>query len=415
MYRTSAWKRSRIYYHSGEMRSSYEVADVFRLGMESYQRHHRISARQLKVLQDIQDCRTSALGGHMDACDACGHVRISYNSCRNSHCPKCQSMAREVWLEKRRSELLPVRYFHLVFTLPSELHDLLRYNERLAYNQLFRLAWESLCSLTADKKYLGATTGMVAVLHTWGQNLHYHPHIHCLIPAGGLTKAGKWKEARKNYLVPVKALSILFRAKYISFLRRAHRQGQLKMSDLCAQWASSRQMNQLLNRVYRKDWVVYAKAPFGGPEHVLNYLGRYVKRVAISNDRILKVDEEQRRVSFRWRDYADGDKSKVMSLSCEEFIRRFIQHILPKRFSKVRYYGLMANRDKTKRLSLCFKAMGHVFQPKKVEINWQERLYQLTGIDPNFCPCCQQGRMHIFMVLLPSRAPPTSCPPTNTK
>ncbi|MEZ4990976.1 MAG: IS91 family transposase [Saprospiraceae bacterium] len=388
------------------MGTGYELADVFRAGIDHYKQYHRLSARQLKVIQDIQDCRTAALGGHVDACDECGHVRISYNSCRNRHCPKCQSMAREAWLEKRRQELLPVRYFHLVFTLPAELQDLARYNERLAYDQLFKLAWESLSVLTGDKRYLGAQTGMIAVLHTWGQNLHYHPHIHCLVPAGGLTPSGKWIATRKNYLVPIRALSALFRAKYISFLRKAHRQGKLRLEGLCAQWAPYAQMNRLLNQLYQKDWVVYAKEPFAGPDKLLDYLGRYVKRVAISNERILDLDEDGQRVAFRWRDYADQNHLKVMWLSCEEFIRRFLRHILPKGFSKVRYYGLLANRDKGKRLGLCRNTLGQSPKLKAVQTNWQERFYQLTGIDPSRCPCCERGKMHTIAIVLPIRAPP---------
>ena len=388
------------------MRPRYEVADVLRLGAEAYQTKHRLSGRQLKIIRDIQDCRTSALGGHIDACDECGHIRISYNSCRNSYCPKCQSMAREEWVEKRRAELLPVKYFHFVFTLPSELHDIIRYNERLLYGQLFKLAWQSLAELVKDKRYLGVESGMMAVLHTWGQNLHYHPHLHCLVPAGGLAGNGKWIKSRKNYLVPVKALSTLFRAKYICYLREAHKQGRLRLEGLCAQWNSYGGMNSLLNTLYNKNWVIYAKAPFAGPEHLIGYLGRYVKRIAISNDRIISIDEAQKRVSFRWRDYADGSRSKVMWLSFEEFIRRYLEHILPSRFSKVRYYGLFANRDKTKRLARCRKALGEPAKPKVILSNWQERFYRLTGIDPTLCPCCEAGQMQMIGILPPSRAPP---------
>lgn len=388
------------------MKPKYEVAEVLSLGALTYAAKHNLSARQRKVIRDIQQCRTSALGGHVDACDECGHVRISYNSCRNGHCPKCQSMAREEWIEKRQSELLPVKYFHFVFTLPSQLHDILRYNERLLYGQLFKSAWESLNELLGDKKYLGANGGMIAVLHTWGQNLHYHPHIHCLVPAGGLTARGKWINSRKNYLVPVKALSALFRAKYIGFLRQAHKRSALRLEGLCAQWSDYHQMNGLLNTLYKKNWVVYAKEPFAGPEKLLGYLGRYVKRIAISNDRIVGIDKTRQRVAFRWRDYADENRSKVMSLSWEEFIRRFLQHILPARFSKVRYYGLFANRDKTKRLARCRGALGQPVQPKLTPSTWQERFYRLTGIDPTRCPCCEIGRMHTILILLPSRAPP---------
>ena len=388
------------------MRPRYEVADIFHLGAKEYQAKHSLSARQQKIIRNIQQCRTSALGGHLDLCDECGHIRISYNSCRNSYCPKCQSMAREEWVEKRRAELLPVKYFHFVFTLPSELHDIIRYNERLLYNQLFKLAWQSLQELLRDRRYLGVDSGMIAVLHTWGQNLHYHPHIHCLVPAGGLAKNGKWIKSRKNYLVPVKALSALFRAKYICYLRQAHKQGMLKLEGLCAKWVPYRKMNGLLNALYHKNWVVYAKEPFAGPEKLIGYLGRYLKRIAISNDRIVSIDQQNKRVAFRWRDYADKNRSKVMWLSFEEFIRRFLQHILPKRFSKVRYYGLFANRDKTKRLAKCCKALGEPIKPKVILSNWQERFYRLTGIDPTRCPCCEEGKMHTIILLPPSRAPP---------
>ncbi len=388
------------------MKPNHEVATVFRLGASAYAAKHCLSSRQKKVIQDIAQCRTSALGGHIDCCDKCGHLRISYNSCRNSYCPKCQSMAREEWVEKRRAELLPVKYFHFVFTLPSELHDIIRYNERLLYGQLFKVAWQSVQELVKDRKYLGVKSGTIAVLHTWGQNLHYHPHIHCLVPAGGLTANGKWKKARKNYLVPVKALSVLFRAKYICYLRQAHKQGRLGLKGLCARWRPYRSMNKLLNSLYHKDWVVYAKEPFAGPEKLIGYLGRYVKRIAISNDRIVNIDVDQKQVAFRWRDYADENRSKVMRLSFEEFIRRYLQHILPSRFSKVRYYGLLANRDKTKRLARCLKALGRPTKPKVIEINWQERFYRLTGIDPTLCPRCEDGKMQTIILLPPSRAPP---------
>ena len=388
------------------MKPKYEVAEVFRLGTSAYAAKHKLSARQNKVIQDIQHCRTSALGGHVDACDECGHIRISYNSCRNGHCPKCQSMAREEWIEKRRSELLPVKYFHFVFTLPSELHDIMRYNERLLYGQLFKSAWQSLQELLGDKKYLGVETGMIAVLHTWGQNLHYHPHIHCLVPAGGLATNGKWIKSRKNYLVPVKALSTLFRAKYICFLRQAHKQRMLNLEGRCAKWAVYQKMNDLLNALYNRDWVVYAKEPFAGPEKLIGYLGRYVKRIAIDNHRIVDIDQDRKQVAFRWRDYADENRVKVMWLSWEEFIRRFLQHILPTRFSKVRYYGLFANRDKTKRLNRCRKALGIPVKSKLIISCWQERFYRLTGIDPTLCPCCEKGKMHTILLLPPSRAPP---------
>ena len=366
-------------------RPRYEVADIFRLSGAAYRSKHKLSKVQHKAMRAIEQCRTAALGGHIDACSECGHVRISYNSCRNRHCPKCQSLAREAWLEARRAELLPAGYFHpdtlctgqvIVFTLPSEVRDVVRYNERLLYGTLFREAWAALSELCADRHYLGARPGMVAILHSWGQNLHYHPHIHCIVPGGGL-RGGKWVSAREEFLVPVQALSAMFKGKFVSALRRHYNAGRLRLDGLCSHFRSKQAFSQLLKKLMSEDWVVYAKPPFAGPEQLLKYLGRYTHRVAISNHRIVSIDKDT--VCFRWRDYADDNRQKVMCLSHEEFIRRFLQHCLPARFCKIRYYGILSNRLRTQALAICRQALGIKPLPKLPALSWQERYRQATG------------------------------------
>ena len=355
-------------------------------------------------MRAIEQCRTAALGGHVDACDQCGYVRISYNSCRNRHCPKCQSLARETWLEARRQELLPIGYFHLVFTLPAEAHGVVRYNERLLYGALFQQAWAALLKLSSDSRYLGARPGLIAILHTWGQNLHYHPHVHCIVPAGGLKGGRKWVAARKRFFVPVRALSALFRAKFVSALRAYYRAGRLHLDGSCRPLRDKRAFDNLLNRLMAKPWVVYAKAPFAGPEHLLGYLGRYTHRVAISNERILSVDKDS--VRFLWRDYADGNRQKQMCLRHEEFIRRFLQHVLPHGFCKIRYYGILSNRCRKEALAVCRKALGVSPAVRVPKLSWQERYRQLTGTDWATCPLCGKGHMVTVMWIPAGRAPP---------
>lgn len=352
----------------------------------------------------IAACRTAQLGGHVDQCDACGHIRISYNSCRNRHCPKCQSLAKERWLEAREAELLAVKHFHLVFTLPHELHPLIRMNEPLCYNLLFRAAAQTLLQLAGEKKHLHAQAGMMAVLHTWGQNLSYHPHLHCLIPAGGLSPDGKrWIHSRKRFFLPVKVLSRLFRGKFLAGIKAAFEQGKLKEPPQIP-IQSMRQLNRYLRPLYRKEWVVYAKAPFGGPQQVIRYLGRYTHRVAISNDRILGV--EGNNVRFRYKDYADHNRAKTMILEVNEFIRRFLMHILPPGFHKIRYYGILATRNRTTKLTQARKRLGQPPIQKPAARSWQELLLDLTGTDPCRCPDCETGQMRTIQTLTPERAPP---------
>ena len=317
--------------------------------------------------------------------------------------PQGQSLTREAWLEARQAELLPVGYFHVVFTLPAQIGDIVRYNERLLYGTLFQEAWAALSKLCADRHYLGARPGMVAILHTWGQNLHYHPHVHCIVPGGGL-RGGKWVSAREEFLVPVQALSAMFKGKFVSALRRHYNAGRLHLDGLCSRFRGKQAFSKLLNALMAEDWVVYAKPPFAGPEQLLGYLGRYTHRVAISNHRIVSIDKDT--VCFRWRDYADGNRQKVMRLSHEEFIRRFLQHILPHGFCKIRYYGILSNRLRRQALALCRQALGVKAPPQLPALSWQERCRQAVGIDWEVCPVCGKGRMQTVIWIPAGRAPP---------
>ena len=303
-------------------------------------------------------------------------------------------------------------YFHVVFTLPAQIGDIVRYNERLLYGTLFQEAWAALSKLCADRHYLGARPGMVAILHTWGQNLHYHPHVHCIVPGGGL-RGGKWVSAREEFLVPVQALSAMFKGKFVSALRRHYNAGRLHLDGLCSRFRGKQAFDSLLNRLMVQDWVVYAKAPFAGPEQLLQYLGRYTHRVAISNHRIISVDKDT--VCFRWRDYADDNRQKVMCLSHEEFIRRFLQHCLPARFCKIRYYGILSNRLRRKALALCRRALGVKPPPQLPALSWQERYWQATGIDWETCPVCGKGRMLTVVWIPAGRAPPSCLLPRRTQ
>lgn len=380
------------------MRPAWELAQVFNALGEDFVQQHPLSLEQRKAFEAIRRCRTAALGGHVDACDQCGYVRISYNSCRNRHCPKCQHLATAEWLEERQRMLLPVPYFHLVFTLPTELHELVRYNERALYQLLFDAAWNSVQQLALDPRFVGAQTGMIAVLHTWGQNLHFHPHVHCIVPGGGwCAKSKKWKPARKHFFLPVKALSRLFKGKFLAALKALNQQQALQILP-------ESPFEQRLQQAYAKDWVVYAKAPFAGPQSLIAYLGRYTHKVAIGNERILNVSPQQ--VTFRYRDYADQNQSKVMTLAITEFARRFLQHVLPHGFRKVRYYGILANRTQQVALAACRKALKVKAPLPKIVLPWQEKFYQLTGVDPTRCPCCEQGKMITVNILPPPRAPP---------
>lgn len=347
-----------------------EVADILR---NTAIANLRLSIHQQKTLRAIEQCRTAALGGHVDVCDECGHISISYNSCRNRHCPKCQGHKREQWIQCREADLLPCTYYHLVFTLPQELNPLALYQPALAYKILFDSAW---ATLRQFGKTEGLQLGMIAVLHTWGQNLSLHPHVHCIVPGGGIDKAGIWqKQMRGNkYLFPVKALNKVFRAKYVAGLRT----GGIKDKAL-------------LESLFKKDWVVYAKRPFGGPRQVIEYLGRYTHKVAISNHRIREVREKE--VSFTYKDYRDGGKTKQMTLSNEEFIRRFAQHILPRRFVRIRHYGILSSSWKRGKLQTLQKEL-HVKRPGSKPRTLLRK-----------CACCKTGTL-ITIEVFGKRGPP---------
>jgi hypothetical protein len=304
------------------------------------------------VLRAIERCRTAALGGHLDQCSRCGHQAISYNSCRNRHCPKCQSNTRDQWLAAREKELLDVPYVHVVFTLPHQLSQLALSNKKVLYDLLFRASAATLLEIAADPKHLGADIGFMSVLHTWGQNVLHHPHAHCVIPAGGLSPDHQhWVHPRYAFFLPVKVLSRVFRGKFTAGLKRAFRKRQLAFPGSLQPLSQERAFRSFLRSLFRQDWVVYAKPPFGGPQHVLHYLARYTHRVAISNHRIVAFADGQ--VTFRWKDYAHGSKQKLMTITAEEFLRRFLLHVLPHGFVRIRFFGFLANRRRKGLLPLC--------------------------------------------------------------
>jgi hypothetical protein len=335
-------------------RPPWEVADVIRRAGNRFLERYRgaLTWPQRKVLAAIVRCRTAALGGHRDQCVRCGHQVISYNSCRNRHCPKCQTNAREKWLRARQGELLPVNYFHLVFSVPHLLVPLIWQNKKVLFTLLFEASAATLLEVAADAKHLGAQIGFLSVLHTWGQTLQPHPHVHCVVPGGGLSPGHeRWISSRSHFFLPVKVLSRVFRGKFVAGLQRAFRGKQLAFHGECLPLANEKAFAEFSRTLFRQDWVVYAKPPFGGPKHVLQYLARYTHRVAISNHRILMVNDSQ--VTFRWKDYAHHSKQRTMTLSCEEFLRRFLQHVLPQGFPRIRYFGFLANRQRRELLPLC--------------------------------------------------------------
>jgi hypothetical protein len=342
-------------------RPTLEVADILRAQGDHFLDRYRSSLdfQQRKAFRAIQRCRTAALGGHVDLCPQCGHRDISYNSCRNRSCPKCQTQARERWLAAREQELLPTNYFHVVFSVPHELNVLALDNSRLFYDLLFTASAQTLREVAADPQHLGAEIGVISILHTWGQNLLLHPHIHCAIPAGGLAPDHtRWIRPRYPFFLPVKVLSRVFRGKFLAGLKCLYRSKKLQCVGPSAALADPRQFAQLIRRLHRQDWVVYAKPAFGGPLQVLRYLGRYTHRVAISNHRLLAFDGE--RVTFRWKDYTHDGKWKQMTLTASEFLRRFFLHVLPKAFVRIRHFGFLANCFRARRLSLCRQLLTYL-------------------------------------------------------
>lgn len=362
-------------------RPPFEVADIIRrAGNKFIERYcDSLTWAQLKVLRAIERCRTAALGGHRDQCVRCGHQAISYNSCRNRHCPKCQTNAREKWLRARRRELLPVCYFHLVFSPPHALVPLMWQNKKILFGLLFEASAATLSEVAANPARLGAEVGFLSILHTWGQTLQRHPHIHCVVPGGGLSPDHtRWIASPSQFFLPVRVLSRVFRGKFVAGLRQSFHQNQLVFHGACGPLANEKAFAAFLHTLFRQDWIVYAKAPFGGPEHVLQYLARYTHRVAISNHRLLAVDDTH--VTFRWKDYAHHSKRRVMTLTLEEFLRRFLQHVLPKGLPRIRYFGWLANRRRRELLPLCRTLLAAVPPEVTSSVNDETAVWE--------CPCC---------------------------
>jgi len=382
-------------------RRGVELADILRAHGESYRRDHPLPVSHLKVMQAVERCRTAALGGHLEQCDSCGYERPAYNSCRNRHCPKCQSLAKVKWLEKQKSELLPVGYFHLVFTLPHELNAVILTHKKILLSDLFKAVGETLVDF--GRTGLGGQIGLITVLHTWDLTLLDHFHLHCLVPAGALSIDQKrWSPARKNFLFPVKALSVVFRGKFLDLLTRAFARNKLLFVGQTACLANPVAFRLLINALRKKPWIVYAKKPFGSPLHVLDYLGRYTHRVALSNDRILSA--RNREVTFRYRDRKNQDRKKTMTLDAHEFIRRFLLHVIPKGFVRVRHSGVLANRSKTL-LSKCRQLLDlNPALPKLPPKSVHQLMLELTGIDITRCPLCQKGTL-VLLANLPVPQP----------
>jgi hypothetical protein len=378
-------------------RSQVELGEVFRRYGPAYRTAHpgRLSRSQRRVMTAIERCRTAALGGHVEQCESCQYQRIAYNSCRNRHCAKCQALATARWLAARQAELLPVPYFHVVFTLPAELAAIAYQNKAVVYALLFRAVRETLQTLAADPKHLGAELGFLAVLHTWGQTLLYHPHLHCIVPGGGLAPDGhRWIACRPGFLLPVRVLSRFFRRRFLALLQEAFARHRLQFFSSLTPLVEAHRFAAYLAPVRATEWVVYAKPPFGGPQQVLDYLGRYTQRVAIANHRLVAIEDGT--VSFRWRDYRHHNKCKVMTLPADEFLRRFLLHVLPEGFHRIRYYGFLGNRCRVAKLAQCRRLCAQSLPaPTRSVLKRDYRVpyAQLTGRSLTVCPVCTQGPM----------------------
>lgn len=375
------------------MRAQLELADIVRRHRSEYVRRHPIgkTPEQARALDAIENCRTAVLGGHLEQCEKCTAQRNSYNSCRNRHCPKCQSSARQRWLAERQEELLPVPYFHVVFTIPHCLSDIALQNKAVVYNILFQAASQALLKVGANPKHLGGQMGFLAVLHTWGQNLQHHPHLHCIVPSGGL-KAGTWQCARsEEFLLPVRVISKLFRGLFLTYLRKAHLTGELQFHGNLVDYRHFEAFCLCIREAKRSNWVVYSKRPFGGPEKVLAYLGRYTHRVAISNQRLERSDGQS--VSFRWKDYRTGQRDQLLELDAVEFLRRFLVHTLPRGFVRIRHYGFLSNRFRKENLKRC-RASLQMPAPAKEPA-------PVAAPVTKPCPHCQNSTWVAVSVLLP--------------
>jgi hypothetical protein len=373
-------------------RPAFELAGIFRQYGPDYRNARCLSFQQLRAMRAIEVCRTSALGGHADQCGQCDYTRISYNSCRNRHCPKCRNTERARWLESRQAELLPVEYFHVVFTVPEEIARIAFYNKEVVYGILFGAASKTLLTIARDPKHLGAEIGFFGILYTWGQNLRHHPHVHFVIPGGGIGAGPEWISCRPGFFLPVKVLSRLFRRLFLEALQQAFEKEQLQFFGEIESLRDKTAFPAYLKPLGESEWVVYVKKPFGGPQQVLEYLGRYTHRIALSNDRILGVSSGQ--VTFQWRDYRDKDKyrSRVMTLPAEEFIRRFLIHTLPSGFRRICYFGFMASRVRAEKLKLCRQLLSSpVTELLPARSQCREMAASLHEQQFHRCPKCQSG------------------------
>lgn len=391
-------------------RPALEVGDIVRACGAAYRDTHRLSAQQDRVLRAIGNCRTGAPGGHTLQCDHCGALEIAFNSCRNRHCPKCRTLAKERWLERQCADLLDIDYWHLVFTLPHDLNPPAQGNPQVIYNLLFRAASETLLEFGRNPRWLGGEIGVTMVLHTRGRKLDQHVHVHCVVTGGALGADGRWIGAKRGFLFPTRALSKVFRGKYLDYPARACQRGELHLAGSTLSLADPGAFGLFLAKLKTHDRVVYAKPPFAGAEQVPAYLGRYTHRVAISNHRLVGFDNDP--VRFRWRDYAHGNKLKIMTLSAEEFIRRFLLHTLPPRFVRIRHYGLPSNRCRHEKLALCRTLLGQREPEPREPESVEAMMLRLTGIDIHRCPHCHQGRLRAIILLVP--APVTSPIPRAT-
>ena len=366
-----------------------EVQDILDQYGDEYLRNHTVTPQQYKAIMAIRDCRTSALGGHVDECDDCGYSKNSYNSCKNRNCPKCQTFAKEKWIDARKEDLLDVPYFHVVFTIPEELNMIGYQNQKIVYKILFDAVAETLSELAADPEYLGAQIGFTQILHTWGQNLMLHQHTHVIVPAGGVSRDGKFVISSKDFFIPVRVLSSMFRGKFLYMLKKKYK--DLEFYGSVEEYNNEEIFLALINDMYKKGWIVYCKKTFTSPEAVIEYLGRYTHRVALSNNRIVSI--ENGNVTFKWLDYRDN-KEKIMTITAEEFIRRFLMHVLPKRFMKIRHYGLLANCNRNTKLRYWQKIVGCTTAKSRFKgLNTVEIMQKITGKDVTKCPCCLNGKM----------------------
>jgi len=384
-----------------------ELADIFRQHGPAYRETHAVPLHQFRLMRAIETCRTPALGGVVDWCDRCQYTHIQYRSCRNRHCPKCQGLARARWLHQRQAELLPVEYFHVVFTVPQEIAAIAYQNKALVYDILFRATAETLRTIAADPKHLGAEIGFIAILHTWGQNLVHHPHLHCVVPGGGISPDGqRWVACRPGFFLPVRVLSRLFRRLFLQELKQAFDDDQLHFFNSLATLQDRAAFARYLAPPAHAEWVVYAKPPFGGPQQVLEYLGRYTHRVAISNNRLLDFTDGT--VTFQWKDYRHESRNKVMRLDAQEFVRRFLLHVLPTGFQRIRHYGLLANCHRQAKLEHCrqlLAAPAPVVEPPAESLDYRDRYERLTGVSLRDCPQCHRGQMVCIESFLPGTLP----------